>query len=168
VPGRPSRLPSSPAARFGFAVGAVAVVLVAVLGIALGSGSLPGSGATTKAEGVTVQASGGHWTNISPDRLSTMLEQKDFTLLNVKTPYIGEIAGTDLYIPYDQVGVRAAELPADKAAELVVYCRSGHESAIAAQTLVDLGYTNIDNLDGGMDAWTASGRQLVSLDRSAG
>ena len=117
---------------------------------------------------MTVQANGGHWTNITPDRLATMLDHKDFTLLNVKTPYIGEIAGTDLYIPYDQVGGRAAELPADKSTKLVVYCRSGHESAIAAQTLIDLGYTNIDNLDGGMNAWTASGRQLVTVDRTGG
>jgi rhodanese-related sulfurtransferase len=46
-----------------------------------------------------------------------------------------------------------------------VYCRSGNESAIAAQTLIDLGYANIDNLVGGMNAWTASGRQLVQLNR---
>jgi rhodanese-related sulfurtransferase len=94
-----------------------------------------------------------------------MLEKKDFTLLNVKTPYIGEIAGTDLYIPYDQVAARSTELPTDKSAKIVVYCRSGNESAIAAQALVDLGYTNIDNLDGGMNAWTASGRSLVQLNR---
>ncbi len=108
----------------------------------------------------------GRWTNITPDKLASMLDHKDFTLLNVKTPYIGEIAGTDLYIPYDQVAARAAELPADKTAKIVVYCRSGHESAIAAQTLIDLGYTNIDNLDGGMTAWTDSGRSLVQLPRS--
>ena len=95
-----------------------------------------------------------------------MLDHKDFTLLNVKTPYIGEIAATDLYIPFDQVAARAAELPTDKTAKIVVYCRSGHESAIAAQTLIDLGYTNIDNLDGGMTAWTGSGRSLVQLPRS--
>jgi len=126
------------------------------------------SQAATNAEGTTVQANGGHWTNITPDRLATMLDHKDFTLLNVKTPYIGEISGTDLYIPYDHVGARAAELPADKHAKLVVYCRTGHESSIAAQTLIDLGYTNVDNLDGGMAAWTASGRQLVTLNRIGG
>jgi hypothetical protein len=43
--------------------------------------------------------------------------------------------------------------------------RSRNTSAIATQTLIDLGYTNIDNLDGGMSGWTASGRQLVQLDR---
>ncbi|MGZ8514725.1 MAG: rhodanese-like domain-containing protein [Candidatus Limnocylindrales bacterium] len=163
-----AHLPSSPVARVALAVTAVAVILVAVLGIGLASGSFTASQRTTNAGGVTVQANGGHWTNITPGRLATMLDQKDFTLLNVKTPYIGEISGTDLYIPYDRVGARAAELPADKHAKLVVYCRSGHESAIAAQALIDLGYTNVDNLDGGMDAWTASGRQLVSLDRSGG
>jgi rhodanese-related sulfurtransferase len=84
----------------------------------------------------------------------------------VKTPYIGEISSTDLYIPYTDLTARARELPANKAAPIVVYCRSGHESAIAAQTLLDLGYTNILNLDGGMDAWTASGRDLVQVNRS--
>lgn len=127
--------------------------------------TFPGS---SSAEGTTVQANGGHWTNITADRLATLLDHKDFTLLNVKAPYVGEIEGTDLYIPYDTVGARAAELPTDKSAKLVVYCRTGHESAIAAQTLINLGYTNIDNLDGGMTAWTASGRQLVTLDRGGG
>jgi rhodanese-related sulfurtransferase len=117
-------------------------------------------------DGTVVKANGGTWTNITPDTLASMLDHKSFTLLNVKTPYIGEIAGTDLYIPYDQVAARATELPTDKAAKVVVYCRSGHESAIAAQALIDLGYTNLDNLDGGMTAWTDSGRSLVQQPRS--
>ncbi len=117
--------------------------------------------------GTVIQANGGHWTNITPDTLAGMMKAKDFTLLNVKTPYIGEIAGTDLYIPYTAARrARDGELPADKTAKIVVYCRSGNESAIAAQTLLDLGYTNIENLDGGMNAWLASGRQIVQQNRS--
>jgi phage shock protein E len=163
-----SRLTSGPARWLGAGIGAGAIVLV----VALAAGFLgrPASATPggTGSDGTVVQANGGQWTNITPDRLAAMLGHKDFTLLNVKTPYIGEIAGTDLYIPYDQVTARAAELPSDKGTKLVVYCRSGHESAIAAQALIDLGYTNIDNLDGGMDAWTASGRQLVTLNRTGG
>ena len=94
-----------------------------------------------------------------------MLKSKDFTLVNVKTPYIGEIDGTDLYIPYDQIASRVSELPADKGAKILVYCRSGVESAQAAQTLLNLGYTNVWNLDGGMNAWTAAGGQLVQKNR---
>ncbi len=141
--------------------GAVAIVGILVAVVVL----VNGGGAGTSA-GTVVQGNGGSWTNITADRLSTELKAKDFTLLNVKTPYIGEIKATDLYIPYDQLAARAAELPADKAAKIVVYCRSGRESAIASQTLLDLGYTNIENLDGGMEAWTASGRSLVNLGRS--
>jgi rhodanese-related sulfurtransferase len=94
-----------------------------------------------------------------------MLSHQEFTLLNVKTPYEGEIQGTDLYIPYDQLAARASELPADKGARILVYCHSGNTSKIAAQTLLDLGYTDVWNLDGGMAAWVASGRQLVYVNR---
>jgi rhodanese-related sulfurtransferase len=94
-----------------------------------------------------------------------MIQSKDFTLVNVKTPYIGEIDGTDLYIPYDQLTARASDLPSTKSAKILVYCRSGVESAQAAQTLLNLGYTNVWNLDGGMNAWQASGRSLVQKNR---
>jgi rhodanese-related sulfurtransferase len=115
--------------------------------------------------GVVVPAKGGYWTNVEPDQLAQMLEHKDFTLVNVKTPYVGEIDGTDLYIPYDEISSRKNELPQDKSAEILVYCRSGVQSAQAAQTLLYLGYTNVWNLDGGMNAWQASGRALVNKKR---
>lgn len=107
------------------------------------------------------QGRGGSWTDVSADRLAAMLPAKDFTLVDVKTPYIGEIQGTDLYIPYDELAARASELPADRTARILVYCRSGNESRIAAQTLLDLGYTNVWNLDKGMESWVASGRSLI-------
>ena len=147
---------------------ALAVALIAVVaGWAILSGQSGTGGAAKSADpqGTVIQANGGHWTSITSDTLASMLAKKDFTLLNVKTPYMGEIAGTDLYVPYTDLAARATELPADKGARIVVYCRSGNESAIASQTLIDLGYTNIDNLDGGMNAWTASGRQLLQLNR---
>lgn len=139
--------------------------LIVVAAVAL-SGSTKPSVTPAPIQGTVVQATGGSWTNVTADQLASMLAQHNFTLLNVKTPYSGEIAGTDLYIPYDQLTAQVSRLPADKHAQLVVYCRSGHESAMAAQTLLDLGYTNIYNLDGGMTAWTTSGRQLVTLDRT--
>ena len=41
------------------------------------------------------------------------------------------------------------------------YCKSGRMSAEAAATLQELGYTDIVELSGGMDAWIADGRQLL-------
>lgn len=146
----------------------VALVVV-VGGVALVSGPLAATAVGPADDGqgaALVQGEGGSWAEIAVDDLDAMMPTKDFTLLNVKTPYIGEIDGTDLYIPYDQLTARADELPADKDAPIVVYCRTGNQSGIAAQILVDLGYTDITNVDGGMAAWTDSGRALVEVDRS--
>lgn len=146
--------------------GLVVAGIALVVGIAALSGPTSGGARTPATQGTVVEANGGHWTNITPDTLATMLKTKSFTLLNVKTPYMGEIAGTDLWIPYTEVAAQAAKLPPDKKALIVVYCRSGHESAIAAQALLDIGYSNVTNLDGGMTAWTDSGRDLIQVNRS--
>jgi len=140
------------------------LALVAIGFVAFnGSHSSPVAGL---AAGETVhQGNGGQWTNVTPDRLAQMLQTKDFTFVNVKTPYVGEIDGTDLYIPYDQLTARASQLPQAKDAKILVYCRSGAESAIASQTLLSLGYKNVWNLDGGMNAWQSSGRTLVQKNR---
>jgi rhodanese-related sulfurtransferase len=145
--------------------GALALLAVIAIGfVALGGGG--SNAAPSQSTGDTiVQGQGGHWTNVTPNRLAQMIQSKDFTLVNVKTPYSGEIDGTDLYIPYDQLTARASDLPSTKSVKILVYCRSGVESAQAAQALLNLGYTNVWNLDGGMNAWQASGRSLVQKNR---
>ena len=148
--------------RWGAIGAGVVLILVAVV-VGWGFASSRSDVAASGLQGTVVKANGGEWTNITPTTLESMLKHKDFTLLNVKTPYMGEIAGTDLYIPYTDVKARSAELPTDKAAPIVVYCRSGNESAVASQALVDLGYTDIANLDGGMTAWVAGGGRLVQV-----
>jgi rhodanese-related sulfurtransferase len=100
---------------------------------------------------------------------SQLLEVDDFVdfvdsepsavLVNVHIPYEGHIDGTDAFVPFDEIGTWD-DLPADLDAPIALYCRSGNMSAQATDTLVDLGYTNIVDLEGGMNAWTAAGNQL--------
>jgi rhodanese-related sulfurtransferase len=106
-----------------------------------------------------VNVKGGAYTNVAAAQLKQMLAAKDFVFINVHIPYEGEIALTDAFIPYDQVEDASyiAQLPADKNAKIFLYCRSGRMSAIAAEKLVPLGYTNIWNLEGGMVAWESAG-----------
>jgi rhodanese-related sulfurtransferase len=100
----------------------------------------------------------GRYVDITADELAEMLTSKDFVLVNVHTPFAGEIDGTDLHIPYDEIGRRAAEIPGGQDARIVLYCRSGNMSAEAAETLTSAGYTGVYNLIGGMQAWQAAGR----------
>lgn len=110
--------------------------------------------------GETVSVTGGSYQNITADELNTLMKDKDFAFINVHIPFAGNITGTDLSIAYDQIEQNLLQLPLDKSAKIVLYCRSGRMSAIAAEELVSLGYTNVWNLDGGMDAWEQSGYKL--------
>ncbi len=80
--------------------------------------------------------------------------------INVHVPDEGSIAGTDLWIPFDQIAARRDELPSTST-PLAVYCRSGRMSAIAVEALAGLGYASIVELDGGMIAWQEAGRPLL-------
>lgn len=103
--------------------------------------------------GKKVSVEGGFYTDISVGDLRTMLANKDFTFVNVHIPFEGNIAKTDLSIAYNEIGQSLGQLPEDKDAKIVLYCRSDRMSNIAAEKLVSLGYTNVWNLDGGMVAW---------------
>ena len=109
----------------------------------------------------TIQVDGGSFVDVMPSVLNTMLQKKDFLLVNVHVPYAGEIAGTDLFIPYDRIEQNLTSLPKDKNARIVLYCVSGYMSAEAAQTLVKLGYADVWNLHGGMAQWRNDGYPLL-------
>ena len=64
----------------------------------------------------------------------------------------GHIPGAIL-IPYTEIENKAEEMLTDKDKLILVYCRSGRRSKIAAESLSKLGYTNVKEFGGIID-WT--------------
>jgi rhodanese-related sulfurtransferase len=72
----------------------------------------------------------------------------------------GHIDGA-VHIPGDYISDRAAEI--DPSRPVVTVCRSGSRSAEAAKDLAGQGF-DVQNLDGGMDAWVAAGLPIRTDD----
>ena len=78
-------------------------------------------------------------------------------VLDVREPFEfadGRVAGAQL-VPLATVADRVDDFPKDQ--PVYVVCRSGNRSLVAARTLVEAGYSDVRNVEGGMIAWAAAG-----------
>ena len=135
----------------------MALVLLAAACSSPSDGTGVESGDSTSA-GLTKNADG--YADITVGQLNEMMSDKDFTLVNVHIPFEGDMPQTDLSIPFDRIADNVDQLP-NKDAPIVLYCRSGNMSTQAAETLAELGYTNVMELDGGFNAWKAAGNSMA-------
>ena len=79
--------------------------------------------------------------------------EEGYIILDVRTQEEydeGHVPGAIL-IPNTEIENRAEEELPDKAQLILVYCRSGRRSKLAAQILADLGYTNVKEFGGIID-----------------
>lgn len=106
------------------------------------------------------------WGGIAADALNTSLVEKpNLIIIDVRTPE--EIAekgvikveeGQQLIvIPLADFIANTSMWPADKNAEIVVYCGTGHRSTMAMTILLTNGYTNVTSLKGGFGSWVEAG-----------
>lgn len=95
--------------------------------------------------------------NMTVDELNQQLQNKGFVLVDVHIPEQNHINGTDVFIPYDEIENQLDKLPQNKDAKIVLYCRTGRMSEIAAQKLAEKGYSNVYNVVGGMVEWVKRG-----------
>ena len=98
----------------------------------------------------------GTFKNINVDEAKAALDSdSSIILLDVRTvaEYNERHIPNSVLIPLDELKNRAiSELP-NKDAKIIVYCRSGARSASASNILVNLGYTNVYNMLGGITSW---------------
>jgi rhodanese-related sulfurtransferase len=96
-------------------------------------------------------------------RQAQSMSQQGTLLLDVREPseYAEEHAPNATLIPLGQLGARINELASYKNKPIVVMCHSGRRSAIASQLLEQAGYTQVDNVSGGIMAWEKAGLKVI-------
>ena len=110
--------------------------------------------------GKEVSTDNGNYRVVTVQELQTMLENKDFTMVNVHIPFQGNIPQTDLQLAYDEIEQNLNQLPQEKDAKILVYCLTSGMAKKAVATLLNQGYTNLWMLDGGTTSWEEAGLSL--------
>jgi len=101
---------------------------------------------------------------VSQADLLTRIERKDpdLVVLDVRTPAeyaAGHVPGAR-NISHDQLSSRLAELAPLREKQVVLYCRSGRRTLLAADVLHAAGFTRLAHLEGDFLAWEAEHRPI--------
>ncbi|MFA5861625.1 MAG: rhodanese-like domain-containing protein [Candidatus Thermoplasmatota archaeon] len=94
---------------------------------------------------------------VEPRRARELVERQNALIVDVREPdewADARIPGA-LHIPLGQIEARVGEIPRDR--PVILQCRSGNRSAGATRALLELGFTNVHNLEGGIGDWAADG-----------
>lgn len=94
------------------------------------------------------------YVNITAEEAKQIMDSEErYIILDVRTQEEydeGHIPGA-IVISHEEIEEKVEEVLTDKDQLILVYCRSGRRSKIAAEALVELGYTNIKEFGGIID-----------------
>ena len=97
---------------------------------------------------------GAVYVNITAEEAKQIMDTEEgYVILDVRTQEEydqGHIPGA-IVISHEEIAEKADKVLTDKDQLILVYCRSGRRSKIAAEALVELGYTNIKEFGGIID-----------------
>ena len=97
---------------------------------------------------------GAVYVNITAEEAKQIMDSEEgYIILDVRTQEEydqGHIPGAIL-ISHEEIAEKAEDVLTDKNQLILVYCRSGRRSLLAAEALVELGYTNIKEFGGILD-----------------
>jgi len=115
--------------------------------------------ATTKTEDLVAVAKQ-HITEIDVAKSKQLLAEGNIVLIDTReeSEYAaGHIDGAVL-LPRGMLEFKIGNMPelADKSKAVLIYCRLGNRSALAAQSMQQLGYTNVLSMAGGFEAWKSA------------
>lgn len=114
--------------------------------------------------------------NVNVEEAKKMVEKEDLFVLDVRTPSefnsshikgatlipVTNASGSSLS-PDNLLEARVDEVPKNK--KILVYCRSGHRSVSASKILLNAGYEQVYNMEGGINAWITAGYPVESSEK---
>ncbi|MFM1898044.1 MAG: hypothetical protein RL577_284 [Bacteroidota bacterium] len=121
-------------------------------------------GQTAESSSTTTTEAAASFQNIQVAGAQTMINSGEHILIDVRTP--GEFTEAHIdgatMIDINGSDFESGMAALDKSKSYVVICRSGGRSARASQYMIDHGFTKVTNVEGGMNAWLASGYPSVA------
>lgn len=100
---------------------------------------------------------------VTPTEATLLINREDALVIDVREPpefFGGHIAGAR-NIPLAKLAERLGELEQFKSRPIVLICAAGSRSATAYKTLVDAGFSSVNNLAGGVGAWQQANLPLT-------
>ena len=99
---------------------------------------------------------------VSPEEMQTLLRLDNVQLVDVRTPeefkegYINNAENIDFFSPTFSEDIKKL----DKNKPILVYCRSGRRSAKCTKILLEAGFVEVYNLQGGILKWKQEGFKI--------
>jgi len=103
---------------------------------------------------------------ITVDDLKNKIETEDqFILLDVRTEkeYLAGHVENAVWLPRGFIEFKIQKLISDPEKDIILYCKRGSRSALTTYTLLEMGYKNVLNLEGGFEEWVAEGNSIYNL-----
>ena len=110
------------------------------------------------------EATDATYTELSAAEARQLIAAENPFILDVRTPNefkSGHIAGAVL-IPVQQLADRIGEIASQRDRKILIYCRSGNRSTVAAEILHRAGFSAVWNLRHGILEWQAAGYPVVT------
>jgi rhodanese-related sulfurtransferase len=110
-----------------------------------------------------LSSSSNSYINIDVSEAKELIEtDPSIVILDVRTDgeYHSEHIEGAINIPVDELEQRIGEMNPNT--KLLVYCRTGNRSTIAAQTLLENGFTGFYHMQDGIEAWKQAGYPTIS------
>ncbi|MBT8390770.1 MAG: rhodanese-like domain-containing protein, partial [Ignavibacteria bacterium] len=106
-----------------------------------------------------------HIVKISVEELKAKMESDSLFLLidlRTKEEYLAGHIKNSIWIPRGFLEFKIQKVTDEPESEIIVYCKGGLRSSLSAHSLMQMGYKNVSNLEGGLREWVFMGHSIYN------